>query len=361
MIGVTATAVGLNMTFLLPYSMLARGWDRPFRGLARFDLITAMAIPYLVVTTCIVIASAHAFHAKADPDFLSNNPVVMQQSVLFDSCLGVLENRYIAEGTDDSEIAARKAELNGEVSRIQKQLEVPGLNETAMTQLTDQLETAQTDKQRKLAEFGASLSEAEKRIAPTLVKPNAAQLASTLRPLLGDDNKQYADLIFGLGAFGMGFSTIIILSLINGYAFAEIANRYESSIIRIIGACAAIAVGFCWFWIWQGESRTWLGVIASTFGAILLPIAYISFFALMNSYQLLGDQKPTGVRMSVWNILMTIGVLGALAQAYGAISTKFGDPIQGPFVIGGVAVFLLLALIGFSARPRDDYEEEFEQ
>ena len=48
--------------------MLARGWDKPFRGLARWDLITGMAIPLPVVTTCIVIASANAFHAKADPN-----------------------------------------------------------------------------------------------------------------------------------------------------------------------------------------------------------------------------------------------------------------------------------------------------
>ena len=231
------------------------------------------------------------------------------------------------------------------------------LTDTAKVQLTGQLKTAQSDKQQKLAEFGASLSENEKRIAPTLVQPNAAQLAATLKPMLGDRYQQYADLIFGLGAFGMGFSTIIILSLINGYAFAEIANRYESSTMRIIGALAAMAVGFCWFWIWQGESRTWLGIVASTFGAILLPIAYISFFALMNSQQLLGDEKPTGARMSVWNILMTIGVLGALAQAYGAISTKINDPVQGPFVIGGVAVFMLLAIVGFSARPRSSREE----
>ena len=107
MIGVTATAVGLNMTFLLPYSMLARGWDKTFRGLATFDLITAMAIPYIVVTTCIVIASANAFHAKADPNFLSNDPALMQKSVLFNSTLGVLEKRYLAEGKDETEIAAK--------------------------------------------------------------------------------------------------------------------------------------------------------------------------------------------------------------------------------------------------------------
>ena len=353
MIGVTATAVGLNMTFLLPYSMLARGWDKPFRGLARFDLITAMAIPYLVVTTCIVIASAHAFHGKADPDFLSNDPAVMQTSVLFKSTFGVLENRYAIDKGDEEKVA-RLLELNSAVDALKTKLAAKGLSDEARSTLESELKEENKKKQQTLAEFGASLSDAEKRLAPTLVKPNAAQLAATLKPLLGEENRKYADLIFGLGALGMGFSTIIILSMINGYAFAEIAGRYESMSVRTIGALAAIIVGFCWFWIWQGESRTWLGIVASTFGAILLPIAYISFFALMNSFKLLGDEKPTGARMSIWNLLMIIGVLGALLQAYGAISTKIDDPVQGPFVIGGVAVFLILALIGFSARPRED-------
>lgn len=352
MIGVTATAVGLNMTFLLPYSMLARGWDKPFRGLARFDLITAMAIPYLIVTTCIVIASSHAFHSKADTSYLSSDPAVMQQSVLFDSTLNLLEKRYV--GQDPVIAPERASELNGEVDLIAEQLAAAGLTLEEETTLKESMKSAVSDRKQKLAEFGAALSEDEKRIIPTLVKPNAAQLAATLKPLLGESNQKYADLIFGLGAFGMGFSTIIILSLINGYAFAEIGGRYQSTVLRVIGATAAIAVGFCWFWIWQGGSRTWLGIVASTFGAILLPIAYFSFFALMNNSRLLGDEKPTGIRMTIWNVLMAIGVLGALTQAFGAISTKINDPTQGPFVIGGVAVFLLLALVGFSARQRPE-------
>ena len=351
MIGVTATAVGLNMTFLLPYSMLARSWDKPFRGLARFDLVTAMAIPYLLVTTCIVIASAHAFHGKADPNFLSDDPAVMQQSVLFASTVGVLENRYLMDEGPEK-IDERKQQLNSEVSEIEARLSQQGLEKDTRQAIEDELAEATERKHKVLATFGASLSEDEKRIAPTLVKPNAAQLATTLKPLLGERYEKYADLIFGLGAFGMGFSTIIILSLINGYAFAEIAGRYDSFWIRTAGALAAIAVGFCWFWFGQGESRTWLGIVASTFGAILLPIAYICFFALMNNSRLLGEEKPTGIRMPIWNFLMAIGVIGAVVQAYGAISTKVGDPTQGPFVIGGVAVFLLLAVIGFSARPR---------
>jgi Mn2+/Fe2+ NRAMP family transporter len=318
MIGVTATAVGLNMTFLLPYSMLARGWDKPFRGLARFDLITGMAIPYIVVTSCIVIASAHAFHAKADKQFLSDDPAVMQTSVLFDSTLKVLEARYANE--HGVEAAADLADLD----------DVP--------------------KKQKLAEFAAGLSDAEKRLAPTLVKPNAGQLAASLSPLLGQKN---ANLVFGLGALGMGFSSIIILMLINGYAFAEIIGKYDSSAARTIGALAAGIMGFCWFIFWTGESKTWLIIVASTFAAILLPIAYVSFFALMNSRRLLGAEKPTGGRMVVWNILMGIGCLGALAQAWGGTILQMSKPGTGSFVVGGVATFLLLAVVGFSARLRE--------
>jgi ABC-type dipeptide/oligopeptide/nickel transport system permease subunit len=50
MIGAAATAVGINMTFLLPYSMLRKGWDRDFRGLAIFDLSTGLLIPFMLAT-----------------------------------------------------------------------------------------------------------------------------------------------------------------------------------------------------------------------------------------------------------------------------------------------------------------------
>lgn len=356
MIGVTATAVGLNMTFLLPYSMLARGWDKPFRGLAKFDLLTGMAIPYLIVTTCIVIASSHAFHAKADANFLSSDPAVMQKSVLFDSTTGVIEDRFKGRKTKEEH-----AELNANLNAATKALadlkaeRVNGSesNSELLTKRQEEVESAKAEKNQKLAEFAASLDESERRIMPTLVKPNAGQLAATLTPLLGEKNQEYASLIFGLGAFGMGFSTIIVLSLINGYAFAEILGDYSNPWLRALGALAALVVGVFWFHFWAGESRTYLGIVASTFAAILLPIAYLSFFLLMNNRKLLGREKPTGSRMAVWNLLMGIGVLGATVQAVAAIQTKISGA-QGPYVLGGVAVFLLLAIIGFSARPRND-------
>ena len=317
MIGVTAAAVGLNMTFLLPYSMLARGWDKPFRGLAKFDLITGMGIPYLVVTSCIVIASAHAFHAKADAEFLSSDPAVIQTSKLFNSSKKILQARLETTADPAAYAAFEKME--------------------------------KVDQSDQLAQFASKMSTDERKLAATLIKPNAGQLATSLAPVLGERN---ANLVFGLGALAMGFSTIIILMLINGYAFAEIAGRYESNAWRLAGAIAAVLVGFFWWWLWDGQSKTWLIIVASTFGAILLPIAYVSFFALMNSRRLLGSEKPTRRRMVIWNILMGLGVLGALIQAVGAIMTKINDPATGGFVIGGVATFLLLAMVGFSARFR---------
>ncbi|MEQ9067267.1 MAG: divalent metal cation transporter, partial [Gimesia chilikensis] len=64
MITAAATAVGINMTFLLPYSMRAKGWDKDFRGLAMFDLSTGLFVPFVLATSCVVIAAASQFHAK---------------------------------------------------------------------------------------------------------------------------------------------------------------------------------------------------------------------------------------------------------------------------------------------------------
>jgi len=50
-------AVGINQTFLFGYSQLARGWGKEHRGLAKFDLITGMFIPFVIATSLMVIAA----------------------------------------------------------------------------------------------------------------------------------------------------------------------------------------------------------------------------------------------------------------------------------------------------------------
>ena len=57
-----AAAVGVNMLLLYPYSLLARGWGREHRGLAKFDLFTGMFIPYVLASGLMVIAAANTLH-----------------------------------------------------------------------------------------------------------------------------------------------------------------------------------------------------------------------------------------------------------------------------------------------------------
>lgn len=52
-----ATAVGVNMTFLYPYSLRERGWGREHREYAIADVAFGMVLPFVAVTTLIVIVA----------------------------------------------------------------------------------------------------------------------------------------------------------------------------------------------------------------------------------------------------------------------------------------------------------------
>lgn len=314
MIAAAATAVGINMTFLMPYSMLRRRWDRNFRGLSRFDLCTGMAIPYVLVTSCVVIAAASQFHAQADKDFLSTEVETVKESPLFAGASTTL------------------------LARIK--LVDPG------TKLGDE---GQED---ALAEAIAAMPKEEKILAAATVKRNAFDLASAIAPLLGDQN---ARLAFGLGIFGMGFSTIIILMLINGFAICELANRPLGGGTQFFGSLLAGIVGFMWWRIWQGDNQIYLTIVASKFGMMLLPIAYITFFMMMNSKSILGADRPKGASAFVWNVLMLFAVAGAIVAAgsaiYGSLtSTK--NPNES-YVVGGLlAVYGVAILLGFAMKKK---------
>ncbi len=55
-LGMLGAAVGINMTFLYPYSLLAKGWGKEHRKLARWDLGMTMFLPFSVVTSLIIVA-----------------------------------------------------------------------------------------------------------------------------------------------------------------------------------------------------------------------------------------------------------------------------------------------------------------
>lgn len=61
-IGGFSGAIGLNMTFLFPYTLLARRWGREHRELGFFDLITGMLLPYSLATGLMIAAAGSTLY-----------------------------------------------------------------------------------------------------------------------------------------------------------------------------------------------------------------------------------------------------------------------------------------------------------
>ena len=297
-----------------------------------------MAIPFVLVTSCIVITSAHAFHAKADPAILSANADEVATSDFFGKVSGTIADRM---------------KLDDSAAAVLAEIDAMPTDSKDKDKLKEQ-KTAQTDARNKaVADYLSTMSESERKLALSLVKPDSKQLAASLKPALGENS----DFIFGLGVLGMGFSSIIILMLINGYAFAEIVGNYDSLAARLFGSTTAGIMGFFWFAIWTGASKTYLVVVAGTFAVILLPIAYFAFFLMMNNDDLMGEDRPVGGRRIIGNIAMLLSVALAVGAAYVSLEKKAMSP-EGGYVIGGVLTFLLLMLVGFAAKFNNRIETD---
>jgi len=308
MISAVATAVGINMTFLLPYSMLKRGWNKDFRGLAIFDLSTGLYIPFVLATGCVVIASATQFHAHPAKGFLGEKD---------DSGAIIVPDKNLAGSYYKLAEARIRFELGPD--EIKKQL--GGLTEP--------------EKSRRLNTLIENLPEADKKMAAMLVKRDAFNLAKSLSPLTGDVVANYT---FGIGVLGMAISTIIILMLINGFVVCEMLGLKSQGWPYRLG-CLAPCVGMLGPFFWK-KAAFWLAVPTSVFGMALLPIAYFTFFFVMNQKKLLGDNIPKGGKRILWNILM---LLAASLAAFGSIWSVWSK--AGSKGLGIIVGFILLAIV----------------
>lgn len=88
-----ATAVGINMTFLLPYSLLAKGWGKEHRGLAKFDLWTGLLVPFVFATSLVVICSAVMLHGNFDIE--SQKPGAVDLAVTLEPLFGPVASHFI--------------------------------------------------------------------------------------------------------------------------------------------------------------------------------------------------------------------------------------------------------------------------
>jgi len=295
MIAAAATAVGINMTFLLPYSMLRKGWDRAFRGLACFDLSTGLFIPFLLATSCVVIAAASQFHGKFETTQLQQPAAEITGGYRSN-----LTKRIAADLGPEAVKNASEATINEKID---------------------------------------ALPAADRKLALMLVKRDAFDLARALENLFGQGG--ITQKVFGLGVLGMAISTIVILMVINGFCITEMTGRDGDRVVQRLGAILPGIVGGLGFLALWGDSEAqfWLAVPTSNFGMALLPIAYVTFFLMMNSRSLLGDALPQGRWRLLINLLM---VLAIVASTVGAGLSIWAN-------IGWIGVALIASLLVLAA------------
>ena len=293
MVGAAATAVGINMTFLLPYSMLSKKWGKEHRGLAIFDLSTGMVIPYVLAVSCVVIASAYMFHGQPYDGLLEEKD---GQVVLVESSAGINDFNKL--------IDRRKNTVEG----------------------SESLEVGQ----------------AETQLAAMLVPRNTANFAKSLSALSGDAS--FSNMIFGLGVLAMALSTISILCLISGFVFCEALGTEHGGTVHKAGILTGL-FGVFWPVFWDGGSKAYLAVVTSTFGYVLFPIASLAFFLMMNSSRLLKEDLPKGNSRLVWNLLLGTSLLITGLAAGHTATTK---TLPNGFPIGTVGLGVFLALVAWA-------------
>jgi hypothetical protein len=266
MITALAATVGVNMTFLFPYSMMRRGWDREFRTLAIFDLSTGLFIPFVLATGFVVMASASRFYTVPESGFVPDK-----------------EGGTVTVKPADNLVGPYK-------TLLKRRLAFEIGNEAAAKLSAEELQ--------KRTE---ALPYADKKMAAMLVKRDNINLADTLTPLTG---KVVAQYLFGLGVMGLGLSAATMLMTINGLCLCELLGRPPTGWTQRIGALM-VSVGALGAIFWE-QPAPWLAMPTSAFCSILLPIAYFTFFILMNQKSTLGDSMPRGARRIIWNVLMAL-------------------------------------------------------
>jgi len=298
MISAAATAVGINMTFFMPFVLLRRKWGREHRGLAKFDLWTALLIPYVIATSCVVIAAGTRFNGKPESAFNSEGQVHAN-----------LEKGYLELATARARLEWTDDEYNA-LAPIQQEAVLD------------------------------SLPLPDRQLAAMLVKRDAFNLAESLESLF--ESKAFSHYVFGIGVLGMALSTIIILMTINGHAICEVLGKPHSGSPFLGGALLA-GLGVLGPFFWQ-DAAFWLAVPTSILGFTLIPVAYLSFFLLMNNIQVLGRERPQGTSRLIWNLfmLLALGLMGTAAM-YVAWNKSWG-----PVPFGKIALisFGVLMLIG---------------
>jgi Mn2+/Fe2+ NRAMP family transporter len=290
-------AVGINMTFLLPYTLLKRGWTRVHRQLSRYDLMMALFVPFSIATAMLVISAASAFHTQTG-DVLDADG--RPDPALAGGYYSILETRLAHEGALPADPLARRA-------------------------LAD------------------ALPFEERQLAAAITNRDARQLANTLSPVLGE---RLAHGIFGLGVLAMALSTMMVHLVMNGFAISQAVGSPGSARPFLLGATMPALLAIFAPLAWSGDAKAALLIPAAVIATVFLPVAYLAILLLMNSRATLGAESRA-------TPLVNVAMLAAAGVAiFASVWRLSHSGLPGTLGIIGLSILAVVGIGGFVKNQR---------
>ncbi len=380
MIALLGAAVGVNMVFLYPYSLMARGWGKEHQRLAYFDLMSAMFIPFILATGLVVVATSNTLHKRGvveSGNTAGDNAVVVNVGkIASESNVTVTFDAIVSDslppGADsvscDLAVTGQREteEEPRPVLEKKRTLRTPlnGAKLSEMTAATEdkapqlKLESSfrlLTDRDKdgipsvgdtlhyevKIVNAGeVALSDVLLRGTPdpnTDVVPgsvysrtitrSALEAARVLAPVVG---ATFGRVIFGIGMLAIALSTITVHMLMCAFILSEMFGidptgwRY-----RLLVLTPAIGA----FGVAMKDLPFEVAVFASSTCVVFLPMAYICFMVLHNKKRFMGEAMPRGGKRALWNAGMALAIAVVTLFAviklsfwYGKVKEKFSKP-----------------------------------
>ncbi len=334
--GAFSAAVGINMTFLFPYTLLARGWSKEHRGLSRFDLISGMLVPYCLATLLMVIATGGTiYHTLENLNVkdIKDLPALAKKVTAQGALTNPGPSRRLWQMLDpDTQTLLQEIALANEATDEQKQAVCTALNtiiakpnfyteedfasikaklpvntkdilKRDQNQLIDK-EIRLRNRQTLDTAFPENINALSLRVSPT--KAAGMFQAVGVTPFV-------SRYIFGLGILGIVLSSITLQMLMAGFGACEIF-KWEPGGRAYKLACLIPAPAVLGVVLWK-YMGTWIAIPTSAICGVMLPIAYIGFFLLNNNKKYLGDATPRGGKAVFWNLGMVIAIAASIVSA----------------------------------------------
>jgi len=287
------SAVGINMTFLLPYSLLKKSWGKRHRALSITDLSIGLFIPFFIATSCVIIASASSFHS------------------------GVTLPTGEALTTLQQDVSA----------------------------LIPQATQAVTDADLQIHEM---LRKRDAGALAVTLKPFAGEVIAQKIFGLGVLGMALSTIIILMLMNGLAFQEVFSKP---SEGADTVTSPQKKKTLYFIGCGLSGLSGIMFPFFWSGDSKAALAIPTSVIGGSLIPIAYFTFLLMMNSKKILGDSRPQGAQRIIWNTLMiaatTIATLGSVWVLLGKASSPTWISSVAKFGLGFLCVLFAVGLFSF--------------